>query len=62
MLAPQIVLHPGYQSLQEVARSIGCRLSLWEPELMPSGGVEFHVQRLKARSCALAQASVVTGA
>ncbi|PNH03957.1 hypothetical protein TSOC_009942 [Tetrabaena socialis] len=42
---------PGYQSLYEVARSVGCEVELWEPELGEDGGATFDVATFK-RACA----------
>lgn len=36
---------PGYQSLYEIARSIGCEVSAWEPD--EEKGWDFDVERLK---------------
>jgi aspartate/methionine/tyrosine aminotransferase len=36
---------PGYQSLYEIPRAIGCRVSLWEPG--ESDGWQFHLDRLE---------------
>jgi aspartate/methionine/tyrosine aminotransferase len=36
---------PGYQSLYEIPRAIGCRISLWEPS--ESDGWQFHLDHLE---------------
>jgi aspartate/methionine/tyrosine aminotransferase len=36
---------PGYQSLYEIPRAIGCRVSLWEPS--ESDGWQFHLDHLE---------------
>lgn len=41
----QVVTYPGYQSLFEVARSIGCTVDLWEPEAT-STGLQFNPHTL----------------
>jgi len=38
-----IVTYPGYQSLYEIAQSIGCRVRFWEPATDESGQLAFHV-------------------
>jgi len=38
-----IVTFPGYQSLYEVAKSIGCNVHFWEPEPNSAGELEFQV-------------------
>ena len=43
-----VVTYPGYQTLHEVARSIGCKLSFWQPELNQQRSWEFKVQQLEA--------------
>ena len=43
-----VVTYPGYQTLHEVARSIGCKLSFWQPELTQQRIWEFKVQQLEA--------------
>ena len=43
-----VVTYPGYQTLHEVARSIGCKLSFWQPELTQQKRWEFNVQQLEA--------------
>ena len=43
-----VVTYPGYQTLHEVARSIGCKLSFWQPELNQQRSWEFNVQQLEA--------------
>jgi len=43
-----VVTYPGYQTLHEVARSIGCKLSFWRPELNQQRSWEFKVQQLEA--------------
>jgi aspartate/methionine/tyrosine aminotransferase len=40
-----ICTFPGYQSLYELARSIGCELSMWEPD--EENGWHFDVRRLE---------------
>ena len=30
-----VVTYPGYQALYEVARSVGCQISYWQPQLDP---------------------------
>lgn len=40
-----ICTFPGYQSLYEVARSIGCEISNWEPD--EKDGWKFHLEHLK---------------
>lgn len=30
-----VVTYPGYQALYEIARSVGCRESYWQPQLHP---------------------------
>ncbi|MFP4447307.1 MAG: aminotransferase class I/II-fold pyridoxal phosphate-dependent enzyme [Bacteroidales bacterium] len=40
-----IVTYPGYQSLYEVARSIGCRIKKWEPK--STDGWHFDVESLE---------------
>ena len=42
-----ICTFPGYQSLYEVARSIGCDVSTWEPD--EDRGWRFEVERLKEK-------------
>ena len=41
-----VVTYPGYQALYEVARSIGCKLSYWQPQLNSGGNWSFDVQHL----------------
>ena len=38
-----ISVFPGYQSLYEIARHIGCKVSFWEPEEQQDGGFAFNV-------------------
>lgn len=39
-----VVMFPAYQSLFELAGSIGCQLDLWEPHALPDGRLEYRVQ------------------
>eukprot|EP00878_Enallax_costatus_P039623 GHUV01045483.1.p1 GENE.GHUV01045483.1~~GHUV01045483.1.p1 ORF type:complete len:278 (+),score=70.51 GHUV01045483.1:92-925(+) len=39
-----VCTYPGYQSLFELADSIGCSTSHWEPQVSPSGRLEFKLQ------------------
>ena len=39
-----VVTHPGYQSLYEIAISIGCDVSWWEPRMQ--SGMDFHLEDL----------------
>ncbi|GAB4822749.1 hypothetical protein N2152v2_009795 [Parachlorella kessleri] len=44
-----IATYPGYQSLHEIARSLGCSVSLWELESAgPQGSLAFDVGRLES--------------
>ncbi len=43
----QVVSYPGYQSLYDVARSVGCEVSLWEVQLEGEWGPAFDVGDLK---------------
>ena len=38
-----VAMCPGYQSLYEVAQSIGCEVSFWEPDLNHKGSFAFDV-------------------
>ena len=40
-----VCIYPGYQSLYELARHSGCKVSLWEPDLQPDGSYAFNVSR-----------------
>ncbi|MCK5312066.1 MAG: aminotransferase class I/II-fold pyridoxal phosphate-dependent enzyme [Desulfobacteraceae bacterium] len=42
-----IVTYPGYQSLFEIANSIGCGLSKWEPDY-DTNGFSFDIEKLEA--------------
>ncbi|MEW5317529.1 MAG: hypothetical protein WDW38_008817 [Sanguina aurantia] len=42
-----VVTYPGYQSLYEIALSIGCEVELWEPKLGPGGALKFEVETLQ---------------
>ncbi len=49
MLRPEdhvIVTFPGYQSLYELARTIGCEVSLWEMAADEEGALGFEVRPL----------------
>lgn len=44
-----VVMRPGYQSLYEVAKSLGCEVSFWEPTLAPDGlSLSFNLGQLLA--------------
>jgi hypothetical protein len=43
----QVVTYPGYQSLYEIAASMGCTISRWEPCYSPDTGHSFHLEDLK---------------
>lgn len=43
----QVVTYPGYQSLYEIAASMGCTISRWEPRYSPDTGHSFHLEDLK---------------
>jgi hypothetical protein len=44
-------MYPGYQSLFEVARALGCSVDLWEPQAAPDGRLgSFEVQGLQVMS------------
>ena len=38
-----VSVFPGYQSLYEIARHIGCKVSFWEPEVQKDGSFVFDV-------------------
>ena len=44
-----IVTYPGYQALYEVARSIGCTLSYWQPQLTQQHSWAFDVEQLEGQ-------------
>lgn len=44
-----VATYPGYQSLYEIALSLGADVSYWEPVLTADGGAEFDVGALKVR-------------
>jgi len=39
-----VVTSPGYQSLYEIAQSLGCEVRFWEPATNDAGELEFQVQ------------------
>ena len=41
-----VAVCPGYQSLYEVAQSIGCEVSFWEPDVQHNGSFAFDVSIL----------------
>lgn len=43
-----VVTYPGYQSLYEVARSVGCTTSYWQPQRHVQGHWCFDVEDLKS--------------
>ncbi|PNW88857.1 hypothetical protein CHLRE_01g047850v5 [Chlamydomonas reinhardtii] len=43
-----VVTYPGYQSLFQVAASMGCQVSMWEVELAEDGSAAFDVDKFKA--------------
>ncbi|GIL55559.1 hypothetical protein Vafri_11112 [Volvox africanus] len=43
-----VVTYPGYQSLFQVAESLGCQVDLWEVELGEDGSATFDVGRFQA--------------
>ncbi|GFR48240.1 hypothetical protein Agub_g10102, partial [Astrephomene gubernaculifera] len=43
-----VVTYPGYQSLFQVAASMGCEVELWEAELRGNGSAGFDVRRLQS--------------
>ncbi|KXZ55065.1 hypothetical protein GPECTOR_3g222 [Gonium pectorale] len=43
-----VVTYPGYQSLYQVALSMGCQVDRWEAELAEDGGARFDVGAFKA--------------
>lgn len=36
-----VVTYPGYQTLYEIARSIGCKVSYWQPRFLPDSSTWF---------------------
>eukprot|EP00798_Chlamydomonas_sp_ICE-L_P016671 gene16671-22927_t len=42
-----VCMYPGYQSLYEIGRSIGCQVVFWEPELQHGGKIIFSVDKLQ---------------
>lgn len=44
-----VVMFPAYQSLYELAQSVGCEVDLWEPHVADSGRLEFRVQDVLVR-------------
>lgn len=43
-----VVTYPGYQSLYEVARSIGCTVSYWQPQRQAQGHWSFDPEDLRS--------------
>ncbi|GLC72796.1 hypothetical protein PLESTF_001294000 [Pleodorina starrii] len=43
-----VVTYPGYQSLFQIADSLGCQVDLWEVDLGEDGGASFDVAKFKA--------------
>ena len=43
-----VVTYPGYQSLYEVARSVGCTISYWQPQRQAQGHWSFALEDLKS--------------
>ena len=43
-----VVTYPGYQSLYEVARSIGCTVSHWQPQRQAQGHWSFDPEDLRS--------------
>ncbi|KAG2493943.1 hypothetical protein HYH03_007873 [Edaphochlamys debaryana] len=43
-----VVTYPGYQSLYQMALSLGCEVELWGLELGPEGAAAFDVEKFKA--------------
>ncbi|CAL5222183.1 g4510 [Coccomyxa viridis] len=54
-----VSMFPGYQSLYEIARHIGCDVSFWEPEVQKDGGFVFEVQQLSKLVTSKTRAVVV---
>ena len=43
-----VVTYPGYQPLYEVARSVGCEVSYWQPKLNPDSSTwAFDIRELQ---------------
>ena len=48
-----VVMVPGYQSLYEIARHIGCHVSFWESEEQEDGSIVFNVRVTHVLCCVL---------